>query len=133
MQAPVPVVRLIVKNSEGRVLILKRGRTEHAPGQWCLPGGKVEYGSSAESAALAELEEETGLKGLDPRFLSFQDSLPETPGGMHCINLYFECRGEGAVVLNHESADHRWIDSSEATEYPLVFGNGEALARYWSD
>lgn len=37
-------VVLIVTDTSGRVLLLKRGEGhKHFPGQWCLPGGKVDY------------------------------------------------------------------------------------------
>lgn len=37
--------------------------------QFGLPGGKLEWGENPKQAALRELQEETGLIGLDPTFL----------------------------------------------------------------
>jgi len=49
----------------GRVLFLKRAPTADHPGEWCLPGGRVEDGETPEQAARREFKEETGvaLKG----------------------------------------------------------------------
>ena len=128
---PIPVVRLIVPEARGRVLILKRASTSYAQGEWCLPGGKVDYGDTAESAVTQELREETALECDQLRFLFYQDSLPTEPGGMHCVNLYFECVVSGDVALNSESSESRWIDPADLEQMRLVFRNGEGLRRYW--
>ncbi len=130
---PIPVVRLIITDEQGQVLILRRNNTRHAQGQWCLPGGKVDYGETVEAAARRELLEETGLECGDLNFLFYQDSPPPTPGAMHCINLYFFGRASGALTLNEESRDHRWIAREHLADTPLAFRNGEGLARYWQD
>ncbi|MCF8346038.1 MAG: NUDIX domain-containing protein [Bacteroidales bacterium] len=48
----------LVMRSDGKFLVIKRD------GLWDLPKGKIETGESVEAAALREVEEETGLKGL---------------------------------------------------------------------
>src|SRR5512146_2687606 len=96
-QRPVPVVRLVVIDASGRVLLLRRAANSTDGGRWCLPGGKVDYGDTVEQAAVRELREETGLDSTGLRFLFFQDSLPPAPGRMHCINFYFSCAVEGEV------------------------------------
>ena len=128
---PIPVVRLIVLDENHRVLILKRSQGEYAPGEWCLPGGKVDYGDTVHQAVCRELEEETGLVCEDAAFLFFQDSLPLKTGEMHCINFYFKCRVSGEISLNHESTQYTFISPDELKKYPLVFQNDKGLYRYW--
>ena len=128
---PIPTVRLVVTDAEGRVLILRRQKTRHSDGQWCLPGGKVAYGETVEESVRRELKEETGLDCLEARFLFYQDSLPLQAGRMHCINFYFECQTAGSVVLDQESSDFLWIGREELPQTELVFRNGEGLAVYW--
>lgn len=130
---PVLVVRLIITDPGGRVLILRRQNTSHASGEWCLPGGKVDYGETIEESIVKELREETSLTCVSSKFLVYQDSLPMKPGGMHCINLYFECRVEGTVLLNEESSDHAWISQADLPRYSLTFRNDEGLLRYWRE
>jgi len=48
----------VVTNKEGKVLFIFRNN------KWDLPKGKLEKGESLEEAALREVEEETGVKGL---------------------------------------------------------------------
>jgi 8-oxo-dGTP diphosphatase len=129
---PVPAVRLIILNASGRVLILRRGPGT-AEGLWCLPGGKVDYGDTVEEAAARELEEETGLHATSLRFLFYQDSLPPTPGTMHCINFYLECTVEGTLVLNEESVEAQWIGPEDLPRFSIAFRNDEGLVRYWEE
>lgn len=128
---PVATVRLIVCDSHGRVLIVRRQQAQYAPGQWCLPGGKVEYGETVDHAVTKELREETALECTSARFLFYQDSLPLELGKMHCINLYFACEVTGKLVLNEESSECAWIGPEELTRYRLAFRNDEGLRRYW--
>lgn len=128
---PVPVVRLIIANAEGKVLILRRARTAYAEGGWCLPGGKVDYSETVEHAVRKELREETALECDRARFLFYQDSLPPEPGSMHCINLYFECSVSGDLQMNPESSDWAWIGPADLDEYEIAFRNDEGLLRYW--
>jgi 8-oxo-dGTP diphosphatase len=130
---PVPVVRLIVPDAAGRVLILRRAPDSTDGGKWCLPGGKIDYGDTVEQAAIRELEEETSLRATKLRFLFYQDSLPPAPGRMHCINLYLECSVEGQVVLNEESVEAAWVSREDVPRFSLAFRNDEGLARYWAE
>jgi 8-oxo-dGTP pyrophosphatase MutT (NUDIX family) len=127
------VVRLIVPDASGRVLVLKRAPDSTEGGRWCLPGGKMDYGDTVEQAAMRELQEETSLRSTNLRFLFYQDNLPPAPGRMHCVTLYFECSVEGEVVLNEESIEAAWISPGELARFHLAFRNDEALVRYWAE
>jgi 8-oxo-dGTP pyrophosphatase MutT (NUDIX family) len=128
---PIPVVRLFVTDSKGKVLLLKRDTTSHAQGAWCLPGGKVDYGDTVEEAAARELHEETGLVCTKAKFLFYQDSLPPATGEMHCINFYFECQVSKEIQLNEESSESAWIAPSDIKDYEIAFRNDVALLNYW--
>ncbi len=56
---PVPAVGALVFN-RNRVLLVKR-RDPPMPGQWAIPGGRVEWGESLADAAAREVLEETGI------------------------------------------------------------------------
>lgn len=130
---PVPVVRLIIKNAQGKVLILKRSNSEYAADQWCLPGGKVDYNETIEQSIAKELREETSLECTSAKFLFLQDSIPAIQGKMHCINLYFECEIAGDVLINDESSDFAWIGPSDLENYQIVFRHDIGLIRFWQE
>lgn len=129
---PVVSVRAIIPDGSGRVLLLRRANTSHEAGSWCLPGGKVDYDETVEAALRKEIAEETALTCDSCRFLFYQDCLPYESGGMHCINLYFECAVSGDLKLNDESGDWAWVLPSRMTDYEITFGNDVALRDYWS-
>jgi mutator protein MutT len=131
MEYPIPVVRLIIENTEGKVLILKRADSEYATDRWCLPGGKVDYGNTVEETIAKELREETSLSCQSAQFLFFQDSLPVAVGKMHCINLYFKCIATGKIRLNDESTEYAWIGPSDMKQYDIAFLHDSGLIRFW--
>lgn len=59
--AKIPIVTAsggLVRNKKGKILFIYRN------GKWDLPKGKLDKGESIESAAVREVEEETGVKNL---------------------------------------------------------------------
>jgi len=62
-----PVVLVRARAPSGRILYTRRH--DWATGAWGLVAGFVEEGETAESAAVREVEEETGLRARAPRLL----------------------------------------------------------------
>jgi 8-oxo-dGTP diphosphatase len=128
-QRPVVAIRAFVADSQDHILLLRRANSEYGEGQWCLPGGKLDYGDTPENTVAKELVEETGLTAKDVTFLFYQNSPPLQPGKMHCVNLYFRCTAVGAVTLNEESSAFVWVTLEEALGYKPVFGAEPAIRR----
>lgn len=128
---PMPVVRALLVNPEGKVLLLKRANTAWGAGEWCLPGGKVDYGQTVREAAQREILEETSLDVHALRFFYYQDSLPPEPGGMHCINFYFIGSVDTDPILNGESSSYMWIGAGELSALAIAFRNDEAIVKYF--
>ncbi len=130
---PFPVVRLIIPDERGQILLLRRSHTEFCPDRWCLPGGLVDYAETVEEAAARELREECKLDLISIKFLFYQDSLPQEAGMLHGINLYFECTAHGDLKLNNESSEYAWISQSNLVRYDIAFKNNRGLIRYWKE
>ena len=52
---------VVVRDEQGRVLMVKRAAGVTRAGYWSIPAGFVDYGEEVRRAAARELEEETGL------------------------------------------------------------------------
>jgi 8-oxo-dGTP pyrophosphatase MutT (NUDIX family) len=64
-RAAVALCVLELDTSSPRVLIAKRVARGLNPGQWALPGGKLDPGENAVAAARRELREETGVGAVE--------------------------------------------------------------------
>jgi len=94
--------------SQEHMLLLKRGLEPYS-GRWAPPGGYVEPGESAESAAVRETAEEVGIaldsSGLIPLAIS---SLPE----INQLYITYLCRLESMQTPRPnplEALDARWF------------------------
>ncbi len=57
----IPCVDVVVENSEGEILMIKRSN-EPAKGQWWLPGGRIFKKETIKDAAIRKISEEVGLE-----------------------------------------------------------------------
>ena len=68
-------------DADGGVILTKRApRMRAHPGQWALPGGRIDSGETATIAALRELDEELGLRLDHATVLGELDDYPTRSG-----------------------------------------------------
>ena len=114
----------VVENDKGEVLLIFRF------GRYDLPKGRIEAGEDTLSAAMREIEEETGVTGLN-----FVATLGNT---LHAYNVYgkwelkrthwfaFSCqRSELTPQTEEDITAATWVDKQELTEcmtnsYPTI-------------
>ncbi len=118
--SPVVTVGALVYDAAGQVLMV---RTRKWSGLWGIPGGKVKYGETLETAVRREMKEETDLELEDIRFVLVQDCIEskEFYRAAHFVLLNYTARrqGENSVRLNDEAQEYRWAPLSEALTMPL--------------
>ncbi|HUD07728.1 MAG TPA: NUDIX domain-containing protein [Candidatus Saccharimonadales bacterium] len=101
------VVKVFVINTEGLILVLRRGKDERIrPLEWDLPGGGVEYGEDPTAAAIREVEEETGLIIDTPKvFLT-----KTTSQNKYVVKLIYYVHADSkSILLSSEHDDYKWV------------------------
>jgi nucleoside triphosphatase len=118
-QFPLTTVGALVSNSSKQVLIVK---TTKWRGTWGVPGGKVEWGESLESALIREFQEEVGLNLTQIRFALLQEAVLDTQffteAHFILVNYYAFSETE-TITPNEEIEEWAWVNPFEALEYPL--------------
>lgn len=123
-------VRAFIQDNEGKILILKRAVNDAYGDLWCLPGGKVDYGQTAEEAIVREIQEETALECTSALFQFTMDWIPFEPDDKHYHTLFFKCQVRGDLSINGESSDFEWIRVEAIKNYCFAFGNDIAIRNY---
>ena len=70
---PLPAATVVVLDNRNVLLTLRAD--EPRKGEWCLPGGFIEWGETPEEGAKRELFEETGLIGERLRYIGVYNSV----------------------------------------------------------
>jgi len=131
MEYPIPVVRIILQDKEGKILFLKRGNTKYESGKWCLPGGKIESGETAEEACKKETKEETNLDISNLKFLFYKEGASKIDKEItHWLNLYFKADFSGDIKLNKESSDYVWLNPKDIDKFDLAFNQKEIIKKF---
>lgn len=112
------------------VLLVRRGREPYQD-CWALPGGKLNRDESADTAAVRELLEETGVElfSADLRHVGRYDTPGRDPRGRYISDTY-------AVVLRDcapatggdDDAEAVWIPVVHLDDVPLAFDHRQILA-----
>lgn len=114
---PIPSVAVVVRNEKGQLLLVKR-KAEPQKGFWALPGGFMDNGESAIQAALREMREETGLKGMIKRIIKIYNHESKMYG--HVIIITYEVSIIGGELKAGDDAERAdFFDIEELP--PLAF------------
>ncbi len=122
----------IIVEHNGKVLLIKRGN-DPFKGLWALPGGFVETSEEVATAAVRELQEETGLQlereHLD--FIGYFDAPDRDPRG-RVISFAFAISLQEVNGLKgaDDAAATKWFSLNDLPD--LAFDHQTILAR-WSE
>jgi 8-oxo-dGTP pyrophosphatase MutT (NUDIX family) len=119
--APRTAATVVIRQADGRVLLIQRARGMAFGGRWAFPGGSVDPADEAgtvlettANAAIREVREETGLAVTDlipwMRWIT-----PEwEPRRFDTYFFVAQIDTVTDIVPNEEAAAHRWITPADA-------------------
>lgn len=113
---PVPAACCFV--AKGSALLFARRAVEPCMGQWSLPGGFVEIGETAEEAVLRELEEETSIRGRNPRLIG-ASTQPSKLNGAVIVMGYVIDDWEGEPAARSDVTEARFFPFAERPSLPF--------------
>jgi len=125
-------VKAIIRNNDGRILILKVDKRElmnrkgwNGEEMYDLPGGRVERGKTVEDTLKAEIEEETGLTLLKSKVFAMTMSAARLKnslaGDVGLILAIYEVEVDNKNIrLNKENVGYEWMAPKEAAEKLLT-------------
>ena len=114
----------VVTNARGEVLIAYRPESVHQSNRWEFPGGKLEWGETAEGALIRELKEELGLtvKGARPLIaINHQYSDLRVKLWVWTVDEFVGsvCSNEGQVI--------RWVPVEALKHYSFPAANNAII------
>ena len=124
----IPCVGAIVRDGQGRLLLIQRGHDPEA-GRWSLPGGRVEPGETDAQALAREMLEETGLV-VTPGPLIGAVERPGTGDTVLDIRDYAATVTGGTLAAGDDAADARWVAPGDLTSFPLTTGLAAILGSW---
>ena len=120
----------VIRNEEGKYLVLKRSKNEIAyPGQYTFPGGKIEGNETVGETLIREADEEAGLV-LKPGKILLKDKSYLRPDGQTAKFFSYLCEAENTseVKICEDFSDYKWVSLKELKELPHVGIEDELLA-----
>jgi len=110
----VRIVEAIVSDSKGRVLVLKRSKSNSIyVGKWQFPGGKAWVKESAEKAIKREVFEETGCKCVSLKQIKKLTFSEQFKGRVSVVELVsFSCKLKGKIQLSRDHCEYKFMKSN---------------------
>lgn len=126
---PTPTVDIIIEQSgeQGQLSLLLIERLNEPHG-WAIPGGFMDYGEDAATAAIREAKEETNLEvELLEQFHCYSD--PRRDPRQHTLSIVFIANANGEPRAMDDAKALQWF-SIDRLPPNLCFDHGQILADY---
>lgn len=123
---PLLSIDLIIKNSEGKILLGKR-TNRPAQGFWFVPGGRFLKDEQLDKAYVRLLKAELALDKCEANFLGvyqhfYADNVSEDDFSTHYIVLAYELTFNGSIIKlpNEQHNEYRWFSQNELLNHNEV-------------
>ena len=114
----------ILLEDAGKILLVKRAYPPFK-GKWALPGGYIEYGETAEKAAIREAKEETGLDVALEGLIGVYSDPKREPRG-HQITIAYKAKKKGGKIK--KSKETKEVKMWSIAKLPkIAFDHGQII------
>jgi 8-oxo-dGTP diphosphatase len=124
---PAPTVDIIIELEASGIVLIRR---KNPPPGWALPGGFIDYGESAEAAAVREALEETSLNVQLIELLHVYSD-PQRDPRKHTIATVFIARAQGTPYGADDAAEAA-VFYEQTLPSPLAFDHAQILHDYFT-
>jgi 8-oxo-dGTP diphosphatase len=110
-----------------KVLLINRGK-EPFKGKWALPGGFIDMDEELEDAVVRELEEETGLVGVQLEQMHTFGTVGRDPRGRQ-ISIAFmgiATKGQDTIKAGDDAAKAQWFGIEDLPK-DMAFDHNEVV------
>lgn len=119
----------VIRNNEGKYLVLKRSEKEIAyPSMYTFPGGKVEDNDTVEETLIKEAKEEANLD-LKPGQILLKDKSFIRPDDQTVKVFSYLCEVENTndIKISDDFTDYKWVTFEDLKKIPHVGIEDELL------
>jgi 8-oxo-dGTP diphosphatase len=119
------IIILKTTNTSQSVLLIER---KHPPfeGMWALPGGFLEIDETLEAAALRELQEETGITGVELKQFHTFSKVNRDPRHRTITTVFIGYTDDNIYIeAGDDAAKTQWFSMDKLP--PLAFDHGEVM------
>ena len=119
----IPVVECLIVR-DGKVLLLKRSETSKKfPGYWIGPGGHVDENEDILTAAIREVEEETGVKVGDAeiKLKAIAIGNHSDRGETYLVHYFLIRLDSDQTIIDSDEGGSSWIPTKEVLTMDKVF------------
>ncbi|HPM76739.1 MAG TPA: NUDIX hydrolase [bacterium] len=127
-ETPYCTVDIIIRLPDRRIVLIERKNPPHG---WAIPGGFIDRGESAETAAVREAREETSLDVTLVRQVHVYSD-PNRDARMHTLSVVFEAEAVGEPRAADDAKHLGVFSEEEALALDLAFDHRQILVDYYS-
>lgn len=123
-------VKVIIKNSDGLILLLRRADHYLTNGleAWDIPGGRIKPEEALMDALAREVEEELGVELIGSPTLLIAQDIFVSHKDLHVVRLtYLHTMDVANVTLSEEHYEYRWVALDETKNFSIEPFLREAL------